>query len=480
MKEYFEIYIKTETEILYPAVLDGVKVEMTEMGAPSKLTFQIAMTENMGIDYGNKVTLNIKGKLFFMGYIFKMKPQKDEILELMCYDSLRYLKNKGSYVFKNESYSDMLKKIASDFKLPIGEVEDTGFKLKGRVEAEKEFWEILMNASNETTNNTGNIYVLFDKGNSICLKKRENMKVDTCVVTKDTFQDYEYEGTIDENTYNSVFITQLDDNQKEVATHKIADQNNVNKWGVLQYYALTTEKETSIKEKMAKILQLTNKPTRKFKALDVFGDANVRAGSVVPVLFNLYDLSINGYMVVGSVTHKFESDGIHFMDMSLYNFDIMPQVQVDGIFDNEQSKNNASKNGGKGSYTSAPTEKANDFINTVIAKEGRPYVWAADGKNDTYDCSGLVSYGLREMGVLGSGQRVTTESIPKSPLFEKIPVSQAQPGDLVWRRSGNSGHVAVVVGDNKTFEAKSKNSGIGYGTIDNKYMSAYRVKEFYS
>lgn len=474
--KFFEIYVKTKTGIIEPVVLDKVTVNMEENGAPSIMKFSVVLTEELGIDYGNMVTFRVKGEPFFVGYIFKLKPIKDETVEIMCYDTLRYLKNKGSYVFKDQSYSDMLKKICSDFGMPLGKVDDTGFKLKGRIENDKEFWEILMNASAETTANTNNIFILYDKGNEINLINRKDFKVDSCVVNKSSFQDYDYEGSIDENTFNSVYIKQIDDEGATIKPHTLKDDEHIDDWGILQYYACTTEKESAINEKMKHILQLTNRPTRKFKALKVIGDINVRAGCLVPVFYKLYDLTINGYMVATSVTHEFESGGYHFMDMTLYNIDIMPTIKVDGIFEDAT----ASKNSSGGNFTGAPTGAGNKFINLVTQKEGRPYVWGASGANDSYDCSGLVTWGLQQMGVLGSGQRLTTATMPNSSLLEKIPVSQAQPGDLVWRRSGNSGHVAVVVGPNKTFEAKSKNSGIGYGSIGDKYMAAYRVKEFYA
>ena len=70
------------------------------------------------------------------------------------------------------------------------------------------------------------------------------------------------------------------------------------------------------------------------------------------------------------------------------------------------------------------------------AKLGCPYVWGATGPS-TFDCSGLTSWCYRQAGV----------SIPRTSGAQHaggtvIPLSQAQPGDILWM----SGHVGIYIG----------------------------------
>lgn len=83
---------------------------------------------------------------------------------------------------------------------------------------------------------------------------------------------------------------------------------------------------------------------------------------------------------------------------------------------------------------------------------GDPYVWGAEGPH-TFDCSGLVQQAWAAAGV----------QIPRTtqPQYEHggqhVPLSQAQPGDLVFwgygRNPDSIHHVAIYLGDNRVLHA---------------------------
>lgn len=82
-------------------------------------------------------------------------------------------------------------------------------------------------------------------------------------------------------------------------------------------------------------------------------------------------------------------------------------------------------------------------VSAAYSRLGCPYQYGAAGPN-TFDCSGLVQWCYAKAG----------KSLPHSSGALKssgtvIPVSQAQPGDILWR----SGHVAIYIGGGKYIHA---------------------------
>jgi cell wall-associated NlpC family hydrolase len=87
-------------------------------------------------------------------------------------------------------------------------------------------------------------------------------------------------------------------------------------------------------------------------------------------------------------------------------------------------------------------------LRAAASKLGRPYVWGAEGP-DTFDCSGLVQWAFAQAGV--RMPRVTHQQWVSGP---QVPLSQAQPGDLLfWRldptNPGYISHVAIYWGNGK-------------------------------
>jgi hypothetical protein len=91
-------------------------------------------------------------------------------------------------------------------------------------------------------------------------------------------------------------------------------------------------------------------------------------------------------------------------------------------------------------------------IDYATAQIGKPYVWGAAGP-DSFDCSGLVQQAWKAAGV----------EIPKYTQTQydqggrQVPISQAQPGDLLFwgygRNPQATHHVALYLGNNEILQA---------------------------
>ncbi|MET9621369.1 C40 family peptidase [Streptomyces sp. NPDC006464] len=89
---------------------------------------------------------------------------------------------------------------------------------------------------------------------------------------------------------------------------------------------------------------------------------------------------------------------------------------------------------------------------------GKPYVWGATGPS-AFDCSGLMVWSFRQAGI----------SLPRTSSAQRyagrqVPLSQAQPGDLVTYRSDAS-HVAVYAGNGQVIHAPYPGARVRYDPV---------------
>lgn len=141
------------------------------------------------------------------------------------------------------------------------------------------------------------------------------------------------------------------------------------------------------------------------------------------------------------------------------------QSNSDSGKSNNSGSNSNKGNSGSASNTGSSSNKGNSGIsgawrNTVIAAAtrmvGGTYVLGACNPGSrTFDCSGLTSYAYSVAGI-----SIGHSSASQSSFCTK-PISQAEPGDVVWR----PGHVGIYIGGGATIEAFSPSQGIGYGSV---------------
>lgn len=85
------------------------------------------------------------------------------------------------------------------------------------------------------------------------------------------------------------------------------------------------------------------------------------------------------------------------------------------------------------------------------------YVWGAAGPS-AFDCSGLVEYTLKKMGI--SFPRTSGEQYKASKH-----VSNPKPGDLAFFGPGGSEHVGVYIGGGKMYSAENEHDGMGISSV---------------
>ena len=123
-------------------------------------------------------------------------------------------------------------------------------------------------------------------------------------------------------------------------------------------------------------------------------------------------------------------------------------------YESEQSSDSDSSSSSSSGSGSSVVDFATQFV-------GNPYVWGGTSLTEGADCSGFVQQIYKNFGY--NLPRVAED---QSQYGTKIPVEDAQPGDLIfYAKDGYVHHVVMYAGDGKTIEAANEDQGIISGTV---------------
>jgi len=309
-----ELLIQNGSKIYYPVVEEGAKLTWERKGTPGRLDFTVVKDGIINFQEGNPVKLIVDGTPMFYGFVFTKKRDKGNTIDVTAFDQLRYLKNKDTITEEGLKASDLLKRLATDFRLNLGTVEDTGYTMETVVEENQTLFDMIQNALDETLLNTKQLYVLYDDVGKLTLKNINSMKVGL-LIDAETGENFSYESSIDVQTYNKIKLAFNNEKTGKRELYVVQDGDKMNQWGVLQYFE-QIQTATGAAAKAEALLKLYDQKTRKLTIKNAFGDVRVRAGTAVMVSLNLGDIIANQFMVVEKVTHTF-SGSKHMMELNL-------------------------------------------------------------------------------------------------------------------------------------------------------------------
>lgn len=310
-----KLTIQHNNKVFEPPVEEGVKIEWERTGSPGKLTFTTVkvLSGDMTFSEGDPVCFYYDNKLVFVGFVFTKKRDRENRITVTCYDQIRYLKNKYTYVFENKTATQIVKSLCNDFGLQTGSMDNTGYVIPAIAEENKAALDIILDVLEETLTNTGNMFVLFDNAGKLQVKNCANM-VSNTLIMEDTAENFDYSSSIDDETYNNIVLYYKGEDEK-IQLFTASSQSTINQWGVLRYFE-EVKNPTIGQNKANSLLKLYNKKTRELKVSGAFGDISVRGGTLIPVKLNLGDIVTNNFMLVEKVTHNFDND--HYtMDLTL-------------------------------------------------------------------------------------------------------------------------------------------------------------------
>lgn len=286
-------------------------------GTPGKFTFTVNANGGLSFGEGDPVRYSVDGQLQFYGWVFTKQKDRYGVIDVTCYDRLRYLKANASYAFYDQSAGDMIRQIAADLQVDVGSVADTGYALPSFIKEDCSCLDIISEAVQQTLLNTGDIYVFYDDGNGLALQRPEDMISNVMIGEKSYLLDYTYKTDIDEQTYNAIKLSRPNEETGRADVVLVEDSANIGQWGLLQLYQKVDESlnTAQMQAQAQATLEYYNRRMRTIQVSSL-GVLGLRAGQMVLMKVpGLGDIDLNQYVLLDKVTHTWENEK-HTMDFT--------------------------------------------------------------------------------------------------------------------------------------------------------------------
>lgn len=286
-------------------------------GAPGTLKFTVNAS---GISFveGDAVRFSVDGQLVFLGWVFTKSRDRYSVIDVTCYDQLRYLKASASYCFVARTAGQIIQEIAQDFQLAVGTLDETGYPIPTLVMEEKSCLDIISTAIQKTLLATGKLYTFFDDGGALSLREAGSMVASGVVGTGSLLLDYTYQTDIDKQTYNSIKLVRPNEATGRADVFQAMDSANVAKWGLLQLYEKVDEalNDAQVAAQAKSMLEYHNRRWRTLK-VSALGLNGLRAGQMLMMdVPCLGDINLRQLVLLEKVTHTYENE-LHTMDFEV-------------------------------------------------------------------------------------------------------------------------------------------------------------------
>ena len=303
-------------------VISNLEITTHIQDDPGKATFDLIKCDDIAFWEGATVSIKIDGYKMFRGFVFAKKQTEDEnIISVTCYDQLRYLKNKDSYVFENMTSDQIFAKICKDFVLKYKVVDKSDYKCAPRSNDATALYEMMKTALDDTLIHTRQWYIIRDNYGVLEHINVYSLQAGIMLGDASGITGFTYETSIDKDTYNQIKLYRDNDKTGKREIFIVNDTINGGKklksWGILQLYEKVDENlnTAQIEQKARGMLKLYNNTKRSLK-LDAIGAPNVCAGSIFKCsIEGLDNLPLNSYLLVTQCSHKIDN-GVHTMSLT--------------------------------------------------------------------------------------------------------------------------------------------------------------------
>ncbi len=298
----------------------------TRTGAPGTFKFALNKAGDLSFSEGDEVRLSVDGELRFSGWVFTKTTDRWKVINVTCYDRLRYFKANASYAFYGMTAGEMISQMAADLQITTGEITDTGYRFPSFIQQNKSCLDIAGEAVQRTLLNTGELFVMYDNGEGISLTRAADMIAPYVIGEKSLLLDYTYKTDIDEQTYNSIKLVRPNQDTGRMDAFIAQDSATIAEWGLLQLYQQVDESlnDAQVQARAMESLSYYNRRLRTLKVESL--GVPLRAGQMVLMRIpGMGDMNLDQYVLVEQVTHTYqysdtEADYDHEMSVELRGF----------------------------------------------------------------------------------------------------------------------------------------------------------------
>ena len=261
----------------------------------------------------------------FFGTVFKVSMSEDRKVQVKAYDQLRYGKAKDIIPLKGgqDDISTVTQSMCKYLNLVPGTMPAVSYKVPSdKVKYQDTWLDVIYGLIGDTLVNTkteakpeGEWYRLADVYGKVQLDSLADLQLPLVLGVDSLAYGYSWEKSIDDEFYNIVKISWMDENSGRAQTTQAFDQESVNRYGNLLYYKHESDKSADVaklQEKAKLLLKLYNHETETIK-LSCLGDHSVRAGC--SIFGSVEDIGLNRRVIVKSVTHKYLP--VHTMEVEV-------------------------------------------------------------------------------------------------------------------------------------------------------------------
>ncbi|SER87238.1 hypothetical protein [Psychrobacillus sp. OK032] len=275
------------------------------------------------VSNGEAIQYFINNKRIFVGSVFDTDINESGNMTVTCYDRNYYtLKSKATRQFKNKKASEIVKQLAKDFGIPVGNIEDTGYVIPKLILRNHSLYDMMQKAMYLTYKQTKKRFFFGNVDGKLTLMQHKNNVTPWILAAGSNLTSASYSISM-EDTKTQVQVVGGKDNKLTHTAKSVASQKL---YGIMQHYEEMDEKATTsqVKQRAESLLKELNVLNDQ-ASVSAIGIIDVVTGCGVYVREPMTGLA-GGYYVT-SDSHTF-SDGKHEMKLEISASLDLPKIEI--------------------------------------------------------------------------------------------------------------------------------------------------------
>jgi hypothetical protein len=280
--------------------------------------------EWLSIQEGHTLLFMDEPAEYFRGTVFTQSKNKSFNQSIKAYDQMIYLvKNKNSYVFTNQTATQIIQRLCGDYQIPMGEIKDTEYRIPALVVDGETLYDIAYKAIYATFKQSGRRFYLGSSGGNIYLAEKLDQVNYIVIEDEVNLLDFILDTSIEDSAASVVMIA---GEEKSAITIKAKNDSLAADIGTIQYYEKVTDKLNSaqLQERVNKAMADKGKVMNKL-SISCIGDTSVLTGTAIHLIIR--DMNIWQGYYVDSDTHVFKGNS-QTMSIDLSETDELPEVEI--------------------------------------------------------------------------------------------------------------------------------------------------------